>query len=77
METETNSKITERYLVALEERVDELIRRYDQLAAENHSLRDRHSEMLAERDDLIQQNEQSRARIEAMVMRLKGLEQSP
>jgi cell division protein ZapB len=76
MNTETVSQKTERYLATLEERIDELIRSHEQLALENDSLHARQVALLAERDKLIAQNEQSRERIEAMVARLKGLEQS-
>ena len=76
MEKEASNRITESYFVALEERVDELIRLCEQLIQENRSLQSRQDELLEERDSLIAQNEQSRARIEAMVARLKGLEQS-
>ena len=76
MEKETSNRITDSYFVALEERVDELIRLCEQLTEENRTLQARQDELLEERDTLIAQNEQSRARIEAMVARLKGLEQS-
>jgi cell division protein ZapB len=76
MNIETVSQKTERYLATLEERIDELIRSHEQLALENDSLHARQVALLAERDKLIAQNEQSRERIEAMVARLKGLEQS-
>jgi len=77
MENEPVTRKTERYITALEERVDELIRVYDQLLEENRSLQAQQAELLRERDALIEQNEQSRMRIEAMVVRLKGLEQTP
>lgn len=70
------NKVTESYLTALDERLTELLRRYDQLAADNQALLVRQAELLAEREGLIEQNEQSRTRIETMVARLKGLEQS-
>ena len=76
MEKEASNRITDSYFVALEERVDELIRLCEQLTQENRSLQSRQDELLEERDTLIAQNEQSRTRIEAMVARLKGLEQS-
>lgn len=77
METEPITRKTERYITALEERVDELIRVHQQLIEEYQGLQGQHAELLRERDQLIEQNEQSRARIEAMVVRLKGLEQTP
>jgi cell division protein ZapB len=77
MEHESVTRKTERYITALEERVDELIRVYEALLEENRSLQAQHAELQQERDALIEQNEQSRMRIEAMVVRLKGLEQTP
>lgn len=77
MENEPVNRKTERYLTALEERVEELIRLHNQLLEENHALQAQHAELQQERDALIEQNEQSRMRIEAMVVRLKGLEQTP
>lgn len=77
MEKESVTRKTERYITALEERVDELIRVHQQLAEEQLALQGQYAELLRERDALIEQNEQSRTRIEAMVVRLKGLEQTP
>jgi len=77
MEHESVTRKTERYITALEERVDELIRVHEALLEENRSLQAQHAELQQERDALIEQNEQSRMRIEAMVVRLKGLEQTP
>ena len=77
MENQITSHDTERHFIALQAKLDELIRTYEQLAEENRTLRTQQSALLAEREDLIQKNEQSRARIDAMVARLRGLEQSP
>ena len=76
METETVRQKTESNLVALAKRVDELISLCEQQAQENQSLRAQQTALLAERDELTQKSEQLRARIEVMVARLKGLEQS-
>ena len=60
----------------LEERLAELIDLCRRLADEKQSLQ-RHCEMLLqERQSLIDQNEQARLRIEAIVARLKALEPS-
>ena len=77
MQNETISLRTENQLSILEERLDELIRVCDQLVLENQSLQARHATLMAEREDLIEQYEQARTRIDAMVARLRGLEQSP
>lgn len=77
MENQINNHDTERHFIALQAKLDELIRTYEQLAEENRTLRTQQAALLAEREDLIQKNEQSRARIDAMVARLRGLEQFP
>ena len=46
------------------------------LDAENRSLKSTQTELLAERADLASKNEKARARIEAMIARLKSMEQS-
>ena len=77
MENENSTQTTERYLTTLAARLDELIRDCDKLAEENRSLRTQQVALLAEKDTLIRQNEQLRARIDAIVMRLRGLEETP
>jgi len=57
------------------ERVDALVRVCDQLQDENRSLRQRQDVLTAERANLLQKNEQVRARVEAMIGRLKAMEQ--
>jgi cell division protein ZapB len=46
----------------------------NQLKEENRSLRQRQDALTAERATLLQKNEQVRARVEAMVVRLKAME---
>ena len=41
-----------------------------------HSLRQRQDSLIAERATLLQKNEQVRARVEAMIGRLKAMEQN-
>lgn len=77
MNESTFNAETEQVLVALSARVNELIQYCDQLTQEKHELQQRCSELQTERQSLIEQNEQARARIDAMVSRLKGLEQTP
>ena len=45
-----------------------------QLKEENRSLRQRQDNLIAERATLLQKNEQVRARVEAMIGRLKAME---
>ena len=44
------------------------------LTAENNALRAKESALLAERDDLSRKNDLARARVEAIILRLKALE---
>jgi len=61
-------------LKKLETRVDELIEAVERLQQENRSLRDNQSSLLAERNQLIEKTQQARTRVEAMIERLKALE---
>lgn len=65
----------EHELRRLEKRVDALVRVCDQLQDENKSLKQRQDILTAERANLLQKNEQVRARVEAMIGRLKAMEQ--
>ncbi len=63
-------------LLALERRVDELLSLLARMRQENHSLRASQEALVAERANLVAKNEQARSRVEAMITRLKSLEQS-
>lgn len=63
-------------LKRLEKRLDELVLICKQLQEENGSLRDRQDMLMAERASLLQKNEQVRGRVEAMITRLKAMEQA-
>lgn len=65
----------EQDLKTLEIRVDELIQLCQQLKNENQALRDQHGGLMSERASLMEKNELTRTRIEAMIMRLKSMEQ--
>jgi cell division protein ZapB len=60
---------------ALEHQVDQLIYRCHQLEQENRSLRSQENTWRKERTRLIEKNELARTRVEAMIHRLKALEQ--
>ena len=60
----------------LEQRIDELVRLCEQLAIENRALQDKHSEWMNERARLLEKNEMARSKVEAMIGRLKSLEQN-
>lgn len=72
---ENMTTVFERELKRLEQRVDALVRVCDQLQDENKSLKQRQDVLTAERANLLQKNEQVRARVEAMIGRLKAMEQ--
>ena len=56
-------------------RVDQLITLCNRLADENRSLRLSQEQLMTERANLLAKNEQARSRVEAMINRLKSLEQ--
>jgi len=58
----------------LERRIDELVVITSQLKEENRSLKQRQDSLIADRATLLQRSEQVRARVEAMVGRLKAME---
>jgi len=60
---------------ALESRVETLIELNLKLARENQALRLQQKNWTAERASLIEKNELAKSRVEAMISRLKGLEQ--
>jgi cell division protein ZapB len=61
-------------LQLFETRIDELITLVTQLREENRALRQRLDGLMSERATLLQKNEQVRARVEAMIGRLKAME---
>jgi cell division protein ZapB len=60
----------------LEKRLEELVGITRQLQEENQSLRQRQDSLMTERATLLHKNEQVRGRVEAMIGRLKGMEQA-
>jgi cell division protein ZapB len=69
-----NSSIQEQDLRALEVRVEELIRACAHLKDENKTLRAQAEQLSSERDKLVETNATARARVEAMVNKLKIIE---
>ena len=61
-------------LARLERRVEELLLTVDALKEENRALRQRQESLTAERSAFAQRNDQVRARVEAMIGRLKTME---
>ena len=75
----TDEHANERFdieLKRLEKRLDELVVICKQLQDENRSLKERQDTLMSERASLLQKNEQVRGRVEAMISRLKAMEQS-
>jgi cell division protein ZapB len=77
METERSDTATALDLEKLEGRVDELIRACQVLREENGSLRARQESLVAEKARLVERTERARSRIEAMIARLRSLEEAP
>ena len=63
-------------LKRLEKRLEDLIATVAQIKEENRALRQRQDTLTAERASLLQKNEQVRGRVEAMIGRLKSMEQA-
>jgi cell division protein ZapB len=61
-------------LKRLERRIDELVATVGHLKEENRALRHRQDTLMTERASLLQKNEQVRARVEAMIGRLRSME---
>jgi cell division protein ZapB len=72
---EQHTTLVELELKRLEQRVDELLATVLQLKEENRALRQRQDVISTERASLLQKNEQVRARVEAMIGRLRTMEQ--
>lgn len=63
-------------LLALEVKIDELIKEFKRLEQEKRLLQAEREAWKAERAKLIKQNELARSRVEAMIERLKSMEQT-
>jgi len=61
-------------LKKLETRVDDLIKAVDRLQQENKTLRDSQTSLMTERNHLIEKTELARSRVEAMIEKLKAME---
>ncbi|EKF73128.1 hypothetical protein A11A3_15292 [Alcanivorax hongdengensis A-11-3] len=65
----------EQQLRQLEARVEELLRLSTRLRQENLALHERESKLVEERAQLVKKNDVARAKVEAIISRLKSLEQ--
>ena len=66
---------TEQQLRQLEARVDDLLRISSRLRQENQALHEREAKLVEERALLVKKNDVARAKVEAIISRLKSLEQ--
>lgn len=66
---------TEQQLRQLEARVDDLLRISARLRQENQALHDREGKLVEERAQLLKKNDAARNKVEAIISRLKSLEQ--
>ncbi len=62
-------------LQKLSEKVDRLIQKCQQLETDNQRLREQQDDWHKERMSLLQKNDLARTKVEAMISRLKSLEQ--
>ena len=75
MSNPTPQSVTEQELRKLEVRLDELVTSIQRLKEENRSLRDQQDNLVSDRANLIEKNEMAKTRVEAMINRLKAMEQ--
>lgn len=69
-----NSPDAQYELAALNQQLDRLLDHVHRLSEENRSLRHSQEQLANERAGLLARNEQARSRVEAMIQRLKALE---
>ena len=74
-DNDTNTRV-DIELQRLEKQLDELVVICKQLQEENGSLKQRQDTLIEDRAMLLQKNEQVRGRVEAMISRLKAMEQA-
>jgi cell division protein ZapB len=61
-------------IISLEEKIDDLIKRYNFLQVENRSLKTKQEELVREKAKLIEKTSTARHRVESMISRLKSME---
>ena len=61
-------------LTEISQRLDRLLELCHRLTEENRSLRHSQEQLATERSNLLAKNEQARSRVEAMIARLRSLE---
>lgn len=68
--------MSDHYFDALERKIDHLLDHCHRLEQENVRLRQQEATLKEERARLLQLNDQTRGKVEAMIQRLKALEQN-
>ncbi|GGO87744.1 hypothetical protein GCM10011348_41630 [Marinobacterium nitratireducens] len=68
--------MSDHYFDALERKIDQLLDHCHRLEQENVHLRQQEAALKEERARLLQLNDQTRSKVEAMIQRLKALEQN-
>ncbi len=76
MATSRTSNVLERELQRLEQRLEQLTALCRQLQEENRALHEAQDTLVNERAGLLARNEQARTRVEAMIHRLRALEEA-
>ena len=74
MESTENKNQTQMDIIQLEQRVEDLLHACSTLKEENDTLRQKQGHLIAERAELIEKTELARTRVEAMITRLKAME---
>ena len=70
----TTGKPEQLDLERLEQQIDELLGKIENLSTENSALRRQHEDLVAERARLLDKTQTARSRVEAMIARLKAME---
>jgi cell division protein ZapB len=69
--------MSERLIAEVEAKLEQLVRRCQQLDVENRNLRQQEQEWINERARLMEKQELARSRIESLITRLKQFENHP
>ncbi|HDP89938.1 MAG TPA: TIGR02449 family protein [Thioalkalivibrio sp.] len=74
MENENINDVAEQELRKLEYRVGELIQTVERLKQENRMLREQNETLTVDRASLVEKNELARTKVEAIITRLRSME---
>lgn len=69
--------MSESLLAQVEAKLDQLLRRYQQLIDENKNLREKETSWTSERNQLLEKQQLARSRIESLITRLQQNEIDP